>query len=59
VQYAVYACPNAQTTEKPALKQTYHMEAVTHTTAKTETTIASEIATDKNTAGQMGFAGKI
>jgi hypothetical protein len=35
------------------------MAAVAHTIAKTETTVASDIATDKNTAGQMGFAGKI
>lgn len=59
MQHAAYACHTAQTIEKPALKQTHHMEAVTQTTAKTETTVASDIATDKNTAGQMGFAGKI
>jgi hypothetical protein len=35
------------------------MAAVVHTTAKSETTAASNIGTDKNTAGQMGFAGKI
>jgi hypothetical protein len=47
----VYACRIAQHTEKPALKQTHHMAAVAHTAAKTETTAASYIATDKNTAG--------